>query len=305
MSFKSALVTGSGGFIGRAVVGQLIDQGVRVTALGRRSSRFPAGVIPIRAESLGGADLRAALIHKDFDVFFHLAAYGVRPNDRDADSMQAVNVAATGGLVQAAAQSSARVVVYAGSCSEYEPGEPGHVIDEDWRLATSGLYGASKIAGGFWGRAIAAESGLAFSWIRLFGVYGPGEAPHRLIPDVVNRLRKDEIVSLTPGQQMRDFMFVEDAARGLILAAEAALEGHVGPYNLCTGQPTTVKEVACAIAKKMGKPESLLAFSARPYRPGEPMWMVGRPDLFRSITGYAPAITLDAGIDRTIAAIKD
>jgi UDP-glucose 4-epimerase len=104
---------------------------------------------------------------------------------------------------------------------------------------------------------------------------------------------------------MRDFMFVEDAARGLILAAEAALEGHVGPYNLCTGQPTTVKEVACAIAKKMGKPESLLAFSARPYRPGEPMWMVGRPDLFRSITGYAPAITLDAGIDRTIAAIKD
>src|SRR6202011_505837 len=165
MSFKSALVTGSGGFICRAVVGQLIDRGVRVTALGRNSSRFPSGVIPIRAESFSGADLRAALIHQDFDVLFNLAAYGVRPNDRDADSMQEVNVAAIGALVQAAAQSNARAVVYAGSCSEYEPGERGYLIDEDWRLATSGLYGASKIAGGFWGRAIAAESGLAFSWI--------------------------------------------------------------------------------------------------------------------------------------------
>jgi UDP-glucose 4-epimerase len=305
MSFRSALITGAGGFIGQILVSHLLNRGVRVIALGRKSSSFPPGTIPIRTDSFSASDLGAALGDQDFDVLFHLAAYGVRPDDRNIETMLAINVTATGALVQLAAQSSARAIVYAGSCSEYEPGEHGHLINEDWRLAKGGLYGASKIAGGIWGRAVAAQAGLAFSWIRLFGIYGPGEAEHRLIPDVVGRLRKDQVVSLTPGQQVRDFMFVDDAAAGLILAAEAALEGYTGPYNLCTGQPTTVKEVACAIARKLDKPESLLAFSARPYRSGEPMWMVGCPDRFRSVTGHHPAISLDAGIDRTIAAIKD
>jgi len=304
MSFRSALVTGSGGFIGRALVRELLNRRVWVAALGRNSSTFPQGVIPVRTNSFSGSDLRAALSDQQFDVLFHLAAYGVSPDDHDVDTMQRINVAATGALVQVAAKSSARAVVYSGSCSEYGPGEHGRLIDEDWRLAQSGLYGASKVAAGFWGRAVAAQAGLAFSWIRLFGVYGPGEAPHRLVPDVVSRLCQNQIVSLTPGQQTRDFMFVDDAVEGLILAAEAALRGHIGPYNLCTGRPTTVKEVACTIARKLSKPESLLAFSALPYRSGEPMWMVGCPDRFRSVTGHLPAISLDEGIDRTIAAMK-
>ena len=302
MTFCSALITGASGFIGRRLVNELLERRIRVIALGRASSVLPSGVTPIRTDAFNGPALRAVLSGQKFDVLFHLAAYGVRPDDRDPDMMQAINVAATGAFVEAAAQAGARAVVYAGSCSEYEPGENQRAIDEDSPLTTVGTYGASKVAGGLWGRALAKERGVSFSWIRLFGIYGPGEAPHRLIPDIVGRLQKDEIVSLTPGLQVRDLMFIDDAVRGLVLAAEAALEGYVGPFNLCTGHHVAVGDVARMIARQMGKPEKLLGFAKRPYRLGEPMWMVGRPDRFRSVTGHLPEISLDVGIGRTIAA---
>jgi UDP-glucose 4-epimerase len=305
MNFDSALVTGASGFIGRVLVRKLIDRGVQVIALGRSSSRFPSGVETIRVERFEGQDLRPALCHQQFDALFHLAAFGVKPEDRDVRTMGAVNIAATGLLVEAAAKSSARTVVYAGSCSEYAAGVDGRLVDEDWRLTTTDLYGISKTAGGSWGKAVALKMGIAFSWIRIFGVYGPAEAPHRLISDIASRLRKNQIVSLSPAQQMRDLMFVDDVAEGLILAAEAAYQGHIGPYNLCTGQATAVGDVARMVARKMGKPESLLGFSMRPYRLGEPMWMVGRPDRFRALTGHSPSIGLEEGISRTIAAIEE
>jgi nucleoside-diphosphate-sugar epimerase len=305
MNFGSALVTGASGFIGRRLIRALADRAVRVMALTRGAVAFPPGVEVVQTTSFDTAALRSVLSDLEFDVLFHLAAYGVSPGDCDPNLMQAINVAATGALVELAAESKARAVVYAGSCSEYQPRETGRLIDEDWSVTTDNMYGASKFAGGLRGRAVATGKGLAFSWVRLFGVYGPGEAPHRLIPNIVSQLRRDQTVSLTPGKQMRDLTYVDDVVNGLILAVEAAQQGNIGPYNLCTGRPIAIEQVARLVASKMGKPETLLGFSMRPYRPGEPMWMVGCPDRFRSVTGYVPAIDLDEGVGRAIAAIKD
>jgi nucleoside-diphosphate-sugar epimerase len=71
MSFRSALVTGSGGFIGRVLVHQLLNRGVRVIALGRTWSIFPPGVTPIRTESFSASDVRAVLRDQEFDALFH------------------------------------------------------------------------------------------------------------------------------------------------------------------------------------------------------------------------------------------
>ena len=116
------------------------------------------------------------------------------------------------------------------------------------------LYGASKAAGGRWGAALARSLGLPFQWVRLFGVFGPGEAPHRLLPYVHDRLSRGERVDLTAGLQWRDLLYVEDAAKGLLRAAEIALEGRLGPFNLCTGEPVTVRAMAEEVARQMGAP---------------------------------------------------
>lgn len=298
--FRSALVTGASGFIGRVLVRRLLDQGVAITTLARPSSARIAGADAIAVPALEPDALAGALAGRRFDVTFHLAAYGVAPGDRDPGSMFAANVAGTAALVEAAARRGCGAFVYVGSCSEYETPQADVPIGEDAPLSSATLYGASKAAGGLWGQALGRDLGMAFQWVRLFGVFGPGEAPHRLLPSLAGRLSRHETVALSPGEQSRDLLHVDDVATGLRLAAEAALKGQLGPYNLCSGRSVTVRWIAEQVAKHLDKPQSLLNFGALPYRPGEPLWLVGQPDRFAEATGFRPGIPLEDGIAATL-----
>lgn len=302
MSGLRVLVTGASGFIGRALTERLVADGHLVTALGRDATRLPAGAAPVLSARLDDEALAAALGALRFDVVYHLAAYGVAPDQRDPDTMFAVNVAGTAAIVRAARRAGARAVVYAGSSAEYREARHGTRIDEDHPLTKTGLYGTSKAVGGLWGGALAAREGIAFQWLRIFGVFGPGEAPHRLLPAIAGKLAGGQTVDLSPGDQIRDFLYVDDAVAGLIRAGEAALRGPGGCYNLCSGIPVSVKDVALAMADAMGRPRDLLRFGALAYRPDENLWLCGNGAALRAATGFAPLLDLRQAIDRFLAA---
>jgi nucleoside-diphosphate-sugar epimerase len=307
MSFATALVTGASGFIGRALVEHLRNRGKRVIAVGRPASALPAADRQIRLEAKSAQAIHEviaeALDSESVDVVFHCAAYGVRPGDREAVQMFQANIAAMGAWVEAAARLKAKVFVNAGSCSEYGPGARPERIRENHPLDARDLYGASKAAGGQWGSALARSFGMSFQWVRLFGVFGPGEAPHRLVPYVRDHLSRGKCVDLTSGLQWRDLLYVDDAARGLLRAAEIALEGRLGPYNLCTGEPVTVRAMAEEVARQMGASPQLLDFGARPLRSDEQMWMVGDPSLLADIGGFRHSIGLSEGVALTLRAL--
>jgi nucleoside-diphosphate-sugar epimerase len=301
MRFQTALVTGATGFIGRALCRRLLRAGIRVGALTRRVADAPDGTDAIALAGLDESSLGEALAGRRFDVVFHLAAYGVAPSDRDPAAMLRINVAGTDAVLRAAALCEAGAVVYAGSCSEYRTPPQGTFVDEDAPLTTAALYGASKAAGGLWGQAAAGQLGLGFQWLRLFNVFGPGESAHRLIPSIVTSLLRDEPVRLSPGEQVRDFLFIDDVAEAIHLAAEAALAGKLGPFNVCSGSPITVRDLTLAVAEAMNKPATLLDFGALSYRPDECLWLVGQPDRFELATGFRPSVPLVAGIEAMIA----
>jgi nucleoside-diphosphate-sugar epimerase len=298
-----ALVTGGGGFIGRVLTRALMAHGWTVAHLCRTASRPPGDGAILRVDRWDRDGLLRAVEDYRCDAVFHLAAYGVRPDQRDNKALFDVNVGGTAAAVIAAAAAGARAFVYTGSCSEYGEARPGTLIDEDHPLTADGLYGASKAAGGLWGQAAATEAGLHFQWMRLFGAFGSGEAPHRLLPAIVAKLSRDEPVALSPGDQVRDLLYVDDVADGLIAAAEAALDGTTGPFNLCSGEPVSVKQVADAVADALDKPRRLLEFGAIPYRENETLWQVGNPERFRRATGFRARTTLQAGIQRTVSAL--
>jgi UDP-glucose 4-epimerase len=305
MSFSSAMITGASGFLGRALAAHLLDQHKRVIVAGRPGgSALPNAHRAIRIANPNAHSLGAALEKEPIDIVFHCAAAGVAPGSRTPDELFGTNVAGAGNWVAAAAEIGARAIVYLGSCSEY--GRPPYNIwvAEDQPLAAVDLYGASKAAGGQWGRAVAQRYGIPFLWLRLFGVFGPGEAPHRLLPYLYSRLCAGKRVDLTPGLQWRDFLHVDDAVRGIALAGDLALEGKLGPFNLCSGRAMTVRAFAETVAAAIGGSAiDRLDFGARDYRPDEEMWMVGDPSKFRSATGFFPSLDLEAGITRTIRAL--
>lgn len=305
MEFKTALVTGANGFVGRALVAALKASGVAVTCLIRDGAVAPDGVTAVRIGSLRPQDLiHAASEIASVDVIFHLAAYGVHPEQRDIAEMFAVNVAGTVAVVEFAKAVGARAVIYSGSCFEYADAIGPTLIQEDAPLTTSALYGSSKAAGGMFAQAVAKEAGISFLWIRLFGIYGPGEGISRIIPYLVSRLRNGERVDLTPGLQMRDMLFIDDAATGLIAAAKVALEGMVGPMNLCTGEPISIRALAEEVALTMEAPLDLLDFGARPYRPSESMWLVGDGQLFQTAAQWRPRIDWRKGVRLTVESIE-
>ena len=143
---------------------------------------------------------------------------------------------------------------------------------------------------------------MAFAAARIFGVYGPGEAPHRLLPSLVNGLRSMDRVSLTEGRQARDFLFVEDVVNALIMLAEC-LERKPGQIivNIATGEPISVRTFAVSVAAAAGAAIDRLGFGDILMRPDEPMVFSGDSTLMRKVTGWQPRIDLDQGIRLSIA----
>ena len=303
---RSALVTGSTGFLGSALVRRLLAQNVEVICLVRSQSVAKAaamyGEARVRIVELEGDALESNLSGVSAEAVFNLASYGVHEGDRDVNEMIDGNVTIFLRLLQATAGWPLRRFVHSGSCSEYgHPEKEGTLIAETHRLQPKTLYGAAKVASVFCGSALAYSLGIPFVTLRLFGVYGTGERPQRLIPYIISRLLHDEPVDLTGGEQVRDLLFEDDAISAFLAAAisEGIESGEV--YNVCSSQPTRIREVGEIVADVTNKPRDLLHWGARPYRAGEPMWLVGDNRRFRSATNdWSPTIDLHEGVRRMV-----
>jgi dTDP-6-deoxy-L-talose 4-dehydrogenase (NAD+) len=105
----------------------------------------------------------------------------------------------------------------------------------------------------------------------LFYLYGDGENPKRLVPYIRSKLQAGEIAELTSGTQIRDYLNVSEAGEMIV---QAAFDATVGPINICSGVPITVRELAEKIADEYGGRE-LLKFGARADNLIDPPCVVG------------------------------
>jgi nucleoside-diphosphate-sugar epimerase len=133
--------------------------------------------------------------------------------------------------------------------------------------------------------------------LRLGVVYGPGQAPRMLIPQVVDALRAGRHVALTEGRQTRDFVFVDDVAAAVV-AALAAPDGVTEPINIASGVEVQVRELVLALGRALGASTDLLGFgelATRPDEPGRYVLDVGRA---QAVLGWRATTTLAAGLER-------
>ena len=194
-------------------------------------------------------------------------------------------------------------VIHIASCFELATAPSDHTSPflDDHPIGAWSAYGASKAKGAEAAVAAGDRLGVPVVVLRLFGVYGPGEPPHRFVPHVIERLSRGEPAELSEGRQLRDWTYIDDAAEAIAAAADATGLG-AGPHNVCSGVPIAVRAVAEQIADALGASRDLLRFGARPMREGEPHWLVGDPSCFQATTGWRPRVSLDEGLRRTIDA---
>jgi len=299
---RPVLVTGASGFIGRHLVEALLESGTATIALCRPTSFLPlhwgGAVERIDCRDWSAEGIATALGGRGFDCLYHLAAYGVVPTDRDSGEMFRVNAQLPAELVGLCGRSGAAMVM-AGSSAEYHQPDGKMLLTEDSPIETEKSYGASKARGTLNACRAADEAGVPLRVLRLFNVYGPGEAPHRLLPSLVRGLAANHRISLSEGRQVRDFVYVGDIVEALLAAADhAGTEGRETSqvWNVATEDGHSVREFAEMTARHFDGGANLLGFGDIPMRPDEIEWLVGSAKRIRKATGWAPRYNLEDGI---------
>lgn len=294
-SIHRILLTGGTGFIGKRLARRLIDgKAAAVTVVGRHPCTVE-GVENVPVPELAFSKIAQALEGLRFDAVIHLAAAGVHPADRELNSLISINTLLPAQAVQLAQRQGALAVVLAGSSAEYFPPHDDAALKESDPLEYRKLYGSSKAAGGLLALATATHLGIPAANLRIFNAYGPGEAPHRLLPAIVSRLDCGLQVDLSAGKQVRDFIHVDDVCAGLWESTRALLDGRMatGSYNLCSGEGHSVEAFARGVADAMRAPHHLLAFGALPLRPDEVPHLVGDPSALHARTGWHANLTFE------------
>jgi nucleoside-diphosphate-sugar epimerase len=291
------LLTGATGFLGRSVAEQLVTAGHEVHALTTGAPPPRDEVRWHQADLLEGAGVVGEVAP---EVLVHLAWYVEHGKFWSAPE-NVRWVEASLALLRAFAAAGGRRAVLAGTCAEYDwtaLGERCEELSTPLRPAT--LYGAAKHGLHTVAAAYAEQAGIELAWGRIFFPYGPGEPGGRLVPGVGRALLAGEPVPTTRGEQVRDFVYVDDAA-----AAFAALAsgGVTGPVNIGSGEPVAVREVVERLAALAGAPE-LPQFGALPERLGDPPRLVADVRRLRDELGLVPRVGLDEGLTRCLDALR-
>jgi nucleoside-diphosphate-sugar epimerase len=296
------VVTGAAGFLGSHLVPRLVEAGANVCALDRPNARGWARVesmadaLRIDVNELATPAHDAAV--RGATTIIHLAAAGVVGELPDPREVVHGNIDGTMAVLMAARRLGARVI-YCGSCFEYGSGERW---TEDALPAPSTEYGAAKSAGWLLAQAFSRRTGIEVVSLRPFTMYGPMEPPGRLVPSVVRRALAGQAIELTPGDQGRDFVYVEDVADAFVAAAthDAAVGG---TFNVCTGTAVTVRHVVETVLRST-RSASEARFGALAYRPTEYKMLSGDPSRAERVLGWRARVSLEDGLDRTIAWFK-
>jgi len=285
------LVTGGTGFIGRHVLGPLVQRGFEVHAVGRRAGDAP-DVRWHEADLLDG-ERRAALVTEvGASHLLHLAwhaehgKFWTAPENVDW-------VGATSQLVREFAAGGGLRAVLAGSCAEYDWSAASPLSESASALRPATLYGVSKDATRRVVERLVDES----AWGRIFFLYGPGEDERRLVSGVARRLVAGEPAAVSEGTQLRDFLHVSDVASAFVALLDSDVTGAV---NIASGQGVAVRDVAATIARAAGR-EDLLNVGTLPMRPDDPRELVADVRRLESEVGWSPSLALDAGISETVA----
>lgn len=290
---KRVLVTGASGFIGRECVRRLVARGDEVHAISTRPAPEIAGALRWhRADLLEGSST-TRLIHEIRPSHLLHLAWCTTPGAFWTSPLNLKWVDASLRLIQEFCAVGTRIVA-AGTCAEYR-WESGIYSEASTELAPATLYGACKHGFQVILERYAALSGVTSAWGRLFLLYGPHEHPNRLVPAVTRALLAGQPAPCTHGRQVRDFLYVDDAAEAFVALLDHQAEG---AFNIASGVPTRLADVVFGIADRLGRRELVRLGALEPR--DEPDVMVADIDRIGRAIGWVPRRTLKEGLDLTV-----
>lgn len=288
-------VTGAAGFVGGHFCREAAQEGHEVLAL-CRGDRGPHGCRIARGslEDLPWDEIEAfepeAAVHLAW-----VATPGVYLDSSENERLIDLSAHLFEGLCRIGVEQITAV----GTCIEYAPSDRP-LNERSSGLAPSFPYSRAKVATAESLREIADAAGVEWSWARVFYPYGPGEHPGRMPTSLFRKFQAGERVELKTPDSVKDYIFIDDLASGLLRVVESGLTGAV---NLGSGQGIAICDLAAEIANIAGASRDLVT-EADPL--ADDPFPVTVADVARlKSTGWEPRYSLREGLERLSSALAE
>ncbi len=297
---KRLLITGASGFVGRHCLPFLKEKGFEIFAITSKNSFPPSDGIQwvqydlLRDPNIGDLIKNLAPTH-----LLHLAWNATPCKFWTAqDNLDWLKVSID--LLEAFVRHGGKRVVMSGTCAEYD-WTSTNFSEANAACIPATLYGACKLALFQVLKAFSAQMGLSYAWGRIFYLYGPHEYPQRFVPNVIKGLLNKEAIPCSHGQQIRDFLHVEDVANAFATLLDSGVQGAV---NIGSGQGIALKQVIEKMVAILGGDE-LIQFGKLQTPPNDPASLIANTTRLQQELQWTPRISLETGLNQTIAWWKE
>lgn len=301
---KRVVVTGPTGAIGMALIQKCIEADIEVMAVCHRGSgrisRLPVSdQVRIVECSLDEIQKLPDILDGRYDVFYHFAwacTAGEGRNDIDA---QTRNIRYTMDAVETAYKLGCECFIGAGSQAEY--GRYEGKLDSKTPAFPENGYGIAKLCAGQLSRIRCSQLGIRHIWFRILSIYGRYDGEQTMIMSSIRNMLNGESPEYTPAEQMWDYLYSEDAAQALYLAAKKGRDGAV--YCLGSGHVRPLKEYIEIIRDEIN-PRLSLKIGEKPYADKQVMYLCADISELQSDTGFIPVVGFQEGIKKTVQWVK-
>ncbi|HET7106135.1 MAG TPA: dTDP-glucose 4,6-dehydratase [Candidatus Acidoferrum sp.] len=303
------LVTGGAGFIGSNFVRYLLNANRdvqivnfdKLTYAGNPESLADVAANPRYHFLRGDITDSAALAHlfaHGFDSVVHFAAEThVDRSIEDASPFLKTNVIGTQCLLETMRGFPATKFIHISTDEVYGSAPAGVAFKEDSPLDPRSPYAASKASAEHFVTAYANTYGISSVTLRCTNNFGPFQFPEKLIPLMIANASEDKPLPIYgDGMQERDWLYVEDYCRAILLAIEKAAPGSI--YNVSSGVSQPNLKIVRTILQLLGKPDSLIHYVQD--RPGHDRRYALDSSKIRRELGWSPFVSFEEGIRKTI-----
>ncbi|MCK9613958.1 MAG: NAD(P)-dependent oxidoreductase [Candidatus Omnitrophica bacterium] len=181
-----------------------------------------------------------------------------------------------------------------GSCYEY--GTSGIPCVEDLTpLKPNSLYGVCKNNLQQIFSYFLKQNRVSNAWGRIFYLYGDYQNERQLVSNAIANLLRNRYFRCRNGEQIKDYLYVEDAASALVNLLDSNVEG---PVNIASGKPTVIKNIIFLIADLLRKRN--LVEIGNDSLISEPFFSVANTKKLNEVVGWKPKFKLEDGIKKTI-----